>query len=384
MMLATAAPPLRPDAFVEVGPATIGGRFLRRFWQPVLLARELTLGRALPVRLLGEDFTVYRGETGASHTVAFRCAHRGTQLSTGWVEGDALRCFYHGWVYGPDGQCLEQPAEPEPFCQRINIRSYPTQEYVGLIFVYLGDGAPPPFPRYPQLESAGVTETHAYARECSYFNSLENNMDEAHVAFVHRTSTFTSAGLNAALPEISGHETPYGMVRTGARPGGKVRVLHLVMPNLLVFKGAPARSGGAIERDQFAWRVPIDDVTHRSFNVSHAALTGAEAERYEQEMAERQGPAAGPSANEVARAVLQGELRVDDIPERTDIVNVQDAVAQVGQGQIADREHEHLGQTDVMIALLRRIYLRELQALAEGRPLTPWVIPERLAAAFGV
>jgi 5,5'-dehydrodivanillate O-demethylase len=250
--------------------------------------------------------------------------------------------------------------------------------------VYLGAGDAPPFPRYPQLECAGVTETHAYVRECSYFNSLENNMDEAHVAFVHRTSTFTSAGLNAALPEISGHETPYGMVRYGVRPGGKVRVLHLVMPNLLVFKGAPARSGGAIERDQFAWRVPIDDVTHRSFNVSHAALTGAEAERYTREMAERQGPATGPAANDLAQAVLSGELRVEDIPDRPDLVNVQDAIAQVGQGRIADRDHEHLGQTDVMIALLRRIWLRELQALADGRPTTPWVIPERLDAAFGI
>jgi 5,5'-dehydrodivanillate O-demethylase len=382
---------IRHDEFVHVGPGTLTGRFLRSFWQPVALASDVSPGRARPLRILGEDYTLYRGEdrggtngAGVPHIVAFRCAHRGTQLSTGWVEGDNLRCFYHGWMYGPDGQCVEQPAEPEPFCQRIRIRAIPTQEYLGLIFAYLGEGEPPPFPRYPQLEGEGVTETHSYLRECSYFNSIENNMDEAHIAFVHRSSTFTESGLNAFLPEISGEETAYGMLRYGSRPNGSVRVLHLVMPNLLVFKGAPTSSGGPVERDQFAWRVPIDDLQHRSFNVSHADLTGAEAERYRAEMERRQGPAQGPSANDLAWAVLRGELRVEDIPDRPDIVNIQDVVAQVGQGQIPDREHEHLGRTDAMITLLRSIWLRELQALADGRPTKPWAIPQHLSAAFGV
>jgi 5,5'-dehydrodivanillate O-demethylase len=373
-----------PDEFVHVGPGTIGGRYLRRFWQPIVTASDLKAGRALPIRMFDEQYTVYRGESGTPHTVAFRCAHRGTQLSTGWVEGDEIRCFYHGWKYDGSGQCTEQPAEPEPFCNRIRIRAYPTQEYVGLIFAYLGEGEAPAFPRFPQLESEGVTETHSYVRECSYFNSIENNMDEAHIAFVHRASTFSETGLNAYLPEISGEETAYGMVRYGSRPNGAVRVLHLVMPNLLVFKGAPTASNRAIERDQFAWRVPIDDYIHRSFNVSHAELSGAEAERYKSEMALRQETADGPPANELAQAVLRGEVHVDEIPRRPDIVNVQDIIAQVGQGQIPDRQAEHLGRTDVMIALLRSIWIRELQALADGGPTKRWTIPERLDASFGI
>src|SRR5438045_3688919 len=147
--------------FAHVGPTTLAGRYLRRFWHPVSRAQDLTVGRATPVRILGEDFTLYRGAGGEAHAVAFRCAHRGTQLSTGWVEGDNLRCFYHGWLYGPDGQCIEQPAEPEPFCQRIRIRSYPLQEYLGLIFAYLGEGEAPPLPRYRELEDEGVLAARA-------------------------------------------------------------------------------------------------------------------------------------------------------------------------------------------------------------------------------
>jgi 5,5'-dehydrodivanillate O-demethylase len=91
---------------------------------------------------MSEDFTLYRGESGAPHLVGFRCAHRGTQVTVGWVEGDEIRCRYHGWKFGPDGQCTEQPGEPEPFCEKIRIKSYPTREYLGLIFAYLAHPVP--------------------------------------------------------------------------------------------------------------------------------------------------------------------------------------------------------------------------------------------------
>src|SRR5262245_51461409 len=96
---------------VHTGPGTLAGRYRRRFWQPVYKAKDLQAGHAKPVRIMGEDFTLFRGEGGTPHVIGFRCAHRGTQLSVGWVEGDCLRCLYHGWKYDATGQCVEQPAE---------------------------------------------------------------------------------------------------------------------------------------------------------------------------------------------------------------------------------------------------------------------------------
>src|SRR6266545_5276290 len=116
--------------FVHTGPGTLAGQYLRRFWQPVFRSQDLKPGKAMPIRIMSEDLTLYRGQTGTARTLAFRCAHRGTQLSTGWVEGENLRCRYHGWVYEGSGQCVEQPAEPEPFCQKIRIRGYPVEEYL--------------------------------------------------------------------------------------------------------------------------------------------------------------------------------------------------------------------------------------------------------------
>src|SRR6266542_3694406 len=92
---------IHPRDFAHTGPGTPAGRFLR------------------------EDYTLYRGEEGQVHLVDFRCAHRGTQLSTGWVEGDCIRCFYHGWKYDGAGQCVEQPAEDAGFASKVRIRSYP-------------------------------------------------------------------------------------------------------------------------------------------------------------------------------------------------------------------------------------------------------------------
>ncbi|MGH7928781.1 MAG: Rieske 2Fe-2S domain-containing protein, partial [Candidatus Binatia bacterium] len=88
-------------------PGTLAGRYMRKFWQPVYRAEDLLPGKAKPIRIMSENFTLYRGSGGTSHVVGFRCAHRGTQLSAGWVEGDSIRCMYHGWLYNSTGQCVE-------------------------------------------------------------------------------------------------------------------------------------------------------------------------------------------------------------------------------------------------------------------------------------
>src|SRR3954453_4191191 len=184
--------------FGHVGPGTLAGRFLRRFWQPVYRAADLAPGHALPVRLIGGGFTLYRGGSGTVHAVANRCAHRGTQLSTGWVEGDCIRCFYHGWKYDGAGQCVEMPAEDASFPAKVRIANYPTEEYLGLIWAYLGDGAAPAFPRYAEFEDFdGVIEIDSYVRRCNYFQNLENSLDMCHVGFVHSDNVASFAGIGS-------------------------------------------------------------------------------------------------------------------------------------------------------------------------------------------
>ena len=68
---------------VHTDPGTPGGRYLRLFWQPVYRGLDLPVEHAIPIRIMGEDFTLYRGKGGKAHVVSSRCAHRGTQLYGG-------------------------------------------------------------------------------------------------------------------------------------------------------------------------------------------------------------------------------------------------------------------------------------------------------------
>ena len=367
--------------FAHTGPETLAGRYLRSFWQPVCLARDLQPGRALPLRVMSEDFTLYRGEGGAPHLVAFRCAHRGTQLSTGWVEGDCIRCFYHGWKYDETGQCVEQPAEDEAFAGKVRIASWPVQEYLGLIFTYLGDGLPPELPRYPDFEAEGVLTPSTYVRDCNWFQNLENVVDEVHVAFTHRDSEFGAHGLYV-VPEVSADETEWGVAMYAARPGEMVRVTQLGMPNIANVAGSPTTDEGGWE-DFIAWRVPIDDTVHRSFNLHMAHVSRVAAERYREEAARRRAGRPSDPYYPLARQLMRGELGWEDVNGRPDIVGIQDYVSQVGQGIFADREAERLGKSDVGIIILRRLWAAELRALAEGRSLRQWRRPEHVKPVPG-
>jgi 5,5'-dehydrodivanillate O-demethylase len=368
--------------YVHTGPGTLAGRYLRSFWQPVQNADALPAGRAKPIRIMSEEFTLYRGESGEPHLLAFRCAHRGTQLSTGWVEGDNLRCFYHGWTYDGSGQCVEQPAEPEPFCQRIRIRSYPVQEYLGLIFAYLGEGEPPPLPRYPDFEGAGILDHRVPGvRACNFFQRMENSPDPVHLAFVHRRSPFADTGL-VGIPQVDGEETSYGIEIRATRPNGKTRITHLHMPNINMI----ANSDTDYDEDSppgtsinLSWRVPLDDEHTINFNVTYLPLTGAAADQYRarHQVRGRERP------RELAEAILRGERHIDEIEDQTNIVGIEDYVAQVGQGAIVARENDHLGRSDLLVLLYRQLWERELRALAEGRPLKQWHRPERVETVYG-
>jgi len=253
--------------------------------------------------------------------------------------------------------------------------------YLGLIFAYLGEGDAPPIPRFPTFEEDGILATSTYIRECNYFQNIENFVDEVHVAFTHRTSHFTEHGLSV-VPSISAEETDWGVTVYAARPGDLVRATAIGMPNIgnVAGGGPPSEDEGWSEF--IAWRVPIDDTIHVSYNVHMTHIAGEAKERILQKHTGRPRPDGEP-ANVVANRVLRGELEWETLWSRPDIVNIQDNACQVGQGLIADRQDERLGRSDTGIILLRRVWARELQAFAEGQPLKRWERTKRVQAMSG-
>src|SRR4051812_21042838 len=114
----------------QVGPGTPSGELLRRYWWPVAVIGELAAEPVLAVKLLGENLALYRTDEGKLGLVSQRCPHRGASLAYGIPEEDGLRCPYHGWRFDQNGQCNDQPAEPEDstFKHRIQIPAYPVEE----------------------------------------------------------------------------------------------------------------------------------------------------------------------------------------------------------------------------------------------------------------
>lgn len=380
-------PEISESDLLQAGPGTIAGRYLRNFWQPVYLSADLDKGKAKPVRVMGENFTVYRGLSGNAFLIGPRCAHRGAQLSAGWVEDDCLRCMYHGWMFDGTGQCVEQPAEPAAFKERVHIPGYPVQEYLGLIFAWLGDGAPPPLPRYPWFEEEGVLEADTYLRYSNYFYTLDNHSDEVHVVFTHRNTAFSRVGLKE-VPLIDAEETDYGLRVVARYPNGNARANQLLMPNIIMFKSSPAKGDEGFS-DRAAWRVPQDDDTHLSFGIDLRHLKGDAAKRYRDAQAQQREEMRKKRlepVDQVARQILAGyrSLEDEDILARPDLVNIQDCVAQMGQPKVAEGPFELLGRSDRGVILYRNMWLRELNALAEGRPLKHWQPPSALTTQTGV
>jgi 5,5'-dehydrodivanillate O-demethylase len=124
--------------------------------------------------------------------------------------------------------------------------------------------------------------------------------------------------------------------------------------------------------DSLIFKVPVDDDRHIHFEARMMPFPGEKGRQWlERRRAQRAREAV--DRLDLVRAVLEGRLRLDDIdPNRTDHVLIEDEVAQTGQGTIANRSREHLGRGDIGIVLLRKLWERELRALADGRPLKQW------------
>jgi 5,5'-dehydrodivanillate O-demethylase len=388
-----------------VGPGTPTGKYLRMFWHPVMRAQDLPAGRAKPLEILGEKFTIYRGEGGTPHVTAFRCPHRGTQLSLGWVEGDTLRCRYHGWRYDATGQCVEQPNEDRPFCDKVKMRTYPTRDYAGFIFAYLGEGAAPPFQQYPDLDRPGVLVADPVEiLPCGFWNRFDN--DHGHRHWVHRATALRRNRRDVLiLHNEKAEAAPYGWrgvrvlkltngqainslgqvvqesIDEAEHEMGLAKYTHWFMPNARMLFQRTRAKGFERRRDlwdtKVVWTVPVNDTTHAAFDVTHTPLLGDEALAYAQSRKEQQEREA-EIRWDLADKVMAGEMTLEDLPDDMGgytSFTIEDYTTQVGQGTIAERGPELMAPSDEGPLFHRRLWLQEVNAMAEGRPLTEWKLP---------
>jgi len=362
------------DDLVQAGPGTPMGRLLRKFWQPVAISKDLAAGHAMPIRVMNEDLTLYRGHSGQPYLVAQRCPHRLTLLHTGWIEGDCIRCRYHGWKFDGTGQCVEMPAENPSFPPKVKILRYPARDYAGIVFAWMGEGEAPEFPRKAELERTyGVKWASSTTWPCNWFQRIENSMDAVHVSFVHQESRFGEV-LSYTVPTLSYEETEWGIRQYATRSASNVRISEFSFPNcnhIVVPTQLPQQKPGTILpwTNIFNWFVPVDD-THSAFYTARSAPVADEDARVFEGWlggSDKYNPADHEA--EIFRGIMPDDSVGDTA---TAMVNAQDYVVQVGQGAIADRAREWLGKSDEGVILLRKIFRREMAAIKKGRPGKTW------------
>src|SRR3979411_719331 len=163
------------ERFARGGPGTPRGDLLRRYWMPVAVTGELDRNPVKPVRILGEDLTLYRDRSGGLGLIGQRCAHRLVDLRCGIPTQNGLKCPYHGWAYTAEGQCIDQPAEPpgSTFYEKVKLQAYPVQDRVGR-----GWAASATRPR-----AAGAALVSARGRKC--IPTSGHHHDSVQLAAVH-------------------------------------------------------------------------------------------------------------------------------------------------------------------------------------------------------
>ncbi len=179
-------------------------------WFAVCYSDELAAGEVKPVRYLGRELVVWRGEDGQARVLDAYCRHLGAHMGHGGrVNGNDLECPFHAWQYDETGVVTRIPYSRTipPQAKRAGcVPAYPVKEANGFVYIwYHPEGDPPKWEVevYPEVGSDGWTAFRKF--EWRVFNSIrnmhDNGLDMAHFYYIHRTAAFPESEI-----EIVGHK----------------------------------------------------------------------------------------------------------------------------------------------------------------------------------
>ena len=370
------------ELITRVGPGTVTGSLMSRYWFPVLLAEELDRpgGEPRKVRLLGRDLVAFRDTEGRVGILDQYCSHRGASLALARNEDCGLRCLYHGWKYGVDGTVQEIPTEPKDrrahLTASVRHPAYLSHESGGLIWACLSDPdtafAPPPF-IWTSLPADQIVVTKILQR-CNWLQALEGAMDPAHLEVLHHDafrSDMSFVDSAADSLDVRYADTDYGFVMGIIRdPDGVHNGVRHVTANPFVMPSTVLTSLNK-GRGTSGLFVPIDDQNTYVYTVTFAYDEPIDREAVLKMRGMRPGIDVDENF-ESSRTAANGWLQDREAMARGGSysglggLTLEDVVIGESQGPIRSRAREHLGPLDVAIAHLRHIYLDEIEKLRNG------------------
>jgi phthalate 4,5-dioxygenase oxygenase subunit len=379
------------ELMTRIGPGTPAGKLLRQYWQPVALTDELqnTNRPVKAVRLFGESLVLFKNQNQYG-LMQRHCPHRGADLAYGRLDERGLRCSFHGWLFDANGKCIETPAEPEGsrMCEHIKTTSYPVVQKSGILFAYLGAGAPPAFPHFDCFVAPDAY-TFAFKGywDCNWLQALEVGIDPAHASWLHKYfededpaanygRQFRGTPADSALPiskllreydrpEIRVEKTEYGMrlqtLRRISDAETHIRVTNILFPQAFVI---PMNAEMTITQ----FHVPVDDTGCYWYSI----FTSFDAPVDKDTMrAQRLKTYPAPDYKPVFGRANGWGFDATEQQSRTFTgmgfdINIHDQFACESQGPIANRSGENLGSTDKGIVLYRRLLMDSIKKLQNG------------------
>jgi len=169
--------PVQPDTAL---PAYPNG------WYAVGFADELPRRGVLVRRFMGGEIVLYRTEGGAACAVEPHCPHLGAHLGHGGrVEGESLRCPFHGFCFDRAGACVSTPYGKR--LPKARLGTHRVREQSGLLLVFHDAEGRAPEWEVPPLDMSGwtplsrrTTTLRGHPQE-----TTENSVDVGHLAVVH-------------------------------------------------------------------------------------------------------------------------------------------------------------------------------------------------------
>jgi phenylpropionate dioxygenase-like ring-hydroxylating dioxygenase large terminal subunit len=163
-------------------------------WYAILPSKLIKRDRILAVTRLNLNLALFRTRGGELGCVVDQCTHRGAALSCGRVEGNHLRCPFHGLEFDKDGKCKFIPANgraSKEDISRFNVRHYSVREQNGIVYLWYGEEGQ----ETAELPFFGdyVDGSYAYSEiedhwNTHYSRSIENQLDVVHVPIVHHNT----------------------------------------------------------------------------------------------------------------------------------------------------------------------------------------------------
>ena len=162
-------------------------------WFIVAESTDLAPGEVRALYYFGKDLVLYRTQDGEPRVLDAHCPHLGAHLAVGGrVEGECIRCPFHGWKFdGDDGHCVEIPyGDMKAIPSKAHARSYPTLERNHMIWAWhhAKEGAPfydvPDVPEFHDDDWTPIL-VRDFEIRVSAQDMAENNVDFSHFRYVH-------------------------------------------------------------------------------------------------------------------------------------------------------------------------------------------------------